>query len=311
MVPRSTAASAEGCRKRWSLPCPALTPNGANGNGATALQIQTLAATTASRSITRTRDHSRAIWNPNPAASTNRFRPTTIPPMHITYETVDQEQTPFGELVLRRYRASTGEVGYEILLDGSFLMASHGCHSERAMASLAHSRLVTPASDLTVLVGGLGAGHTLRAVLDLPSVARVVVADIGARVAEWNRTYFANVNEGAVDDPRVEVRVGDLLAELRHHRGAFVLMILDVDNGPGWLASPANAPLYRAEGLGACRGALGPGGVMAVWSPLGNPSFEQALDAAFPWTEAVDTTALGRAEGEPGSVIYLAGFESP
>jgi len=228
--------------------------------------------------------------------------------MHITYETEDKEQTPFGELVLRRYQASTGEVGYEILLDGSFLMASHGCHSERAMAPLAHSRLGSRPGDLTELVGGLGAGHTLRAGLDLPGVARVVVAEIGARVTEWNRTYFADVNGGAVDDPRVEVRVGDLLSELRRHRGAIDLMLLDVDNGPGWLASSANVPLYRAEGLGACRRALGPGGVMAVWSPLGNPTFEQALEAAFPWTEAVDTTDRGRCEGEPGSVIYLAGL---
>jgi hypothetical protein len=98
--------------------------------------------------------------------------------MEISYETIDRDPTPLGVLELRRYHAASGEEGYEILIDGSFLMASHGSHSERAMASLAHSHL-QPAGELSVLVGGLGAGHTLRAVLDLPGVAEVEVAEIG------------------------------------------------------------------------------------------------------------------------------------
>ena len=39
---------------------------------------------------------------------------------------------------------------------------------------------------------------------------RVVVAEIGARVIDWNRRFFAEVNGGAVDDPRVEVVIDDL-----------------------------------------------------------------------------------------------------
>ncbi len=58
----------------------------------------------------------------------------------IEYEEIDREVTPLGELVLRHYRAATGEEGYEILIDGAFLMASHGSYAERAMAGLAHAR---------------------------------------------------------------------------------------------------------------------------------------------------------------------------
>jgi spermidine synthase len=227
----------------------------------------------------------------------------------IEYETIDRDPTPLGVLELRRYRAPTGETGYEILLEGRFLMASHGSHSERAMAPLAHARLAEHMG-LAVLVGGLGAGHTLRAVLDMPGVERVEVAEIGPKVAEWNRRYFAAANGGAVDDPRVKVVVGDVLDHIRRSPGRFDLLLLDVDNGPGWLAAAANAALYGRSGLRACRTALRRGGVIAIWSPQANPELASALATTFRWMNAVDTDAIGRDEGEPGSTIYLAGVAS-
>lgn len=226
--------------------------------------------------------------------------------MHIVYSEIDRDPTPLGELTLRRYEAETGEVGYEILLDGAFLVASHGAHSEVAMAALANERLHRPPRDLAVLVGGLGAGHTLRAALELPGVTRVVVAEIGAKVVEWNRRYFAEVNGRAVDDGRVEIRVADLADVLAASGGTFDLMLLDVDNGPGWLAAAGNAGLYEVGGVEACRAALCPGGVLAVWSPQPNPRFFQTLREVFPEAEEVDTTSIGKPLAEPGDTVYLA-----
>jgi spermidine synthase len=222
--------------------------------------------------------------------------------MDIRYEEVDREMTPFGELVLRRYRAETGEEGYEILLDGEFLMASHGSHAERAMADLGHRRLDQSNGDLSALVGGLGAGHTLRATLDLPHIARVVVAEIGAKVEDWNRRHFAEANGRAVDDPRVEIRIADLADVIEECPSEFDLMLLDVDNGPGWLAAPENADLYTTGGLRLCRRSLKPGGVLAVWSPKPNPSFEATLREVFPSVDVEITTD----PSEPPSTIYLA-----
>ncbi|MDP7111574.1 MAG: spermidine synthase [Myxococcota bacterium] len=232
--------------------------------------------------------------------------PSGIGTVKLTYADVDRDDTALGELTLRRYTAETGEVGYEIRLGGNFLMATHGAHSERAMAEMALERLRGPATELQVLVGGLGAGHTLRAALDLPGVAGVVVAEIGARMVEWNRRYFADVNGGGVDDPRVDVRVADLHDLLRSSPRAFDLLLLDVDNGPGWLAAEGNAALYEEDGVRDCLAALRPGGVMAVWSPGPNERFRATLARVFDELEAVDTTAIGRKLGEPGDVIYLA-----
>jgi spermidine synthase len=222
--------------------------------------------------------------------------------VQIEYHAIDHEETPLGTLTLQRYRAATGEEGYEILLDGAFLMASHGSHAERAMAQLAHHRLASAQGGLAVLIGGLGAGHTLRAALDLPKIERVLVAEIGAKVVDWNRRFFADANGYAVDDPRVDVRVADLAQVIDAHEAAFDLMLLDVDNGPGWLASAGNAGLYTVDGVSRCRRALRPDGVLAVWSPQPNPGFEATLRTAFQAVE-IETTSE---PDEPPSTIYLA-----
>ena len=226
--------------------------------------------------------------------------------MHIDYELIEREKTPLGELTLRRYRAETGEVGYEVAIDGNFLMASHGAHSEIAMAKLALDRLAGPRDRLRVLVGGLGAGHTLRAALELPGIALVRVAEIGAKVVQWNRDYFAEVNGEAVDDPRVDIRIADLADVITEGGEPYHLALLDVDNGPGWLAAQGNAGLYEVAGVQRCRDMLVPGGVLAVWSPQANPTFQRVLEQVFPHVEPVDTTQMGAEVDEPGDVVYLA-----
>ncbi len=228
--------------------------------------------------------------------------------MRLRTTVIDRESTPLGELVLERYDAESGESGHQVSIDGAFLMATHGCASERSLAPLGYARLAPrgPGAGIDVLVGGLGAGHTLRAALDLPGVATVTVAEIGAKVFEWNRRYFAEANGHAVEDPRVRPAVGDLFDVLAAHPGAFDLLLLDVDNGPGWLAAPGNARLYDPDGLRRCRDALRPGGVLAVWSPQVNPAFLQALRQVFPDAEEVRTDAFSAAAGEIPDVAYLA-----
>lgn len=226
--------------------------------------------------------------------------------MDIRERLLDHQDTRFGRLELWEARTPDGETGYEIRLEGSFLMGSHPNHSERAMAALARQRLPKNAFGLTGLVGGLGAGHTLRALLDQPGMTRVVVAEIGESVVDWNRRYLSTFNGGAADDPRVEVVIADVLDVLASNRGAFHLVLLDVDNGPGWLAAPGNADLYTLAGLRICREALVPGGVLALWSPSRSSELESRLDATGDtrW-EVVDTLAAARQAGEPPAAVYL------
>lgn len=226
--------------------------------------------------------------------------------MKLRYTEIDREDTPLGVLVLERYETGTGEQGHQISIDGNFLMATHGCHSERALGPLAYARLRRPHADLRILVGGLGAGHTLHEALGLSGVTRVTVVEIGARVVEWNHRYFAEANGHALDDPRVGVVVADLFEVLAESTRAFDLLLLDVDNGPGRLAAPKNLRLFERQGLVACRRALRPGGVLAIWSPTRNAPFHEALRDVFPDAEEVSTLPIAREVGEIADVVYLA-----
>jgi len=226
--------------------------------------------------------------------------------VRIRYRQVDEEITPLGTLSLHRYEAESGERGYEVRIDDQFLMATHGSLGESAMARLACERLERPRRDLSVLVGGLGAGHTLQAALALEAVASVEVVEIDHKVVEWNRRYFAEQGGRALADHRVRVTVADLADVLATRSQAYDLMLLDVDNGPGWLAAPNNAGLYQVAGLEQALGALRVGGALAVWSPAPNPTFREALHQVFAAVEEVSTREILDEGAGPTDVVYLA-----
>jgi spermidine synthase len=193
---------------------------------------------------------------------------------------------------------------YVILANGQSLMSSRMHGSEEALATLGcrRARLLDEPS---VLVGGLGMGFTLRAVLDLlPSNAHVVVAELMAAVVDWNRGPLGPLANHPLTDPRVQLEVQDVGATLRAHRGAFDAVLLDVDNGPTALTSSANTRLYDNEGVATARAALKPGGTFAVWSAQESRKFEQRLRyAGF----AVEVARVrGRLKGGgPRHVILL------
>ena len=178
----------------------------------------------------------------------------------IAWETIDRARAPDGvELVLAR----RGDE-WVVRAAGRVLMSSRAHASEEALASLG---LAAVAGAREVLVGGLGLGFTLRAVLDLlPATARVTVAELVPAVVAWNRGPLAALAGRPLEDPRVrveEVDVGDVLAR---DREAWDAVLLDVDNGPSAVAHAANDRLYGREGARALRAALRPGGAVAVWS---------------------------------------------
>ena len=169
---------------------------------------------------------------------------------------------------------------FAIMLGSEPLMNSRLSGSEEALATLAIARLAD-AGRARVLIGGLGMGFTLRAaLLALGPDARIAVAELVPQVAAWARGPMAAVFDGCLDDPRVEVRVGDVAALIRARPAAFDAILLDVDNGPDGLTTTGNDRLYSPAGLAHARAALRPGGVLAVWSAAPDERFSARMKAA-------------------------------
>ena len=194
---------------------------------------------------------------------------------------------------------------YVILANGKPLMSSRLHGSEEALATLGS----TEARQLTrprVLVGGLGMGFTLRAVLDvLPSAAVVVVAELLPAVIEWNRGPLAALTCYPLRDPRVRVEVADVGFTLRANRGRFDAILLDVDNGPAAFTVDVNAGLYDNSGVAAAYAALCPRGTLAIWSAWEDTKFEQRLRFHGFAVEVVWVRARLK-KGGPRHTIFLA-----
>lgn len=166
---------------------------------------------------------------------------------------------------------------YVIRLRGAELMNSRSHTSEELLATLGCAHLKTRAG-ARVLIGGLGMGFTTRAALGaLPADARIRVAELVPEVVAWNRGPLAHLAAHPLDDPRVEVRVGDVADELRAAPAGYDAILLDVDNGPDAFTAPGNARLYGVDGLRRARAALAPGGALGVWSVEDDRAFTGRL----------------------------------
>ena len=197
-----------------------------------------------------------------------------------------------GELVLRRREDDT----LELRANGVFVMDTAETTSERALAREALARHADPG---TVLVGGLGLGFTLAEVLADERVRRVVVVEIEPALVGWLRDGTVPHGPALLRDARVEVLVGDVAEAIAAAAEAtYDLVLLDVDNGPGYLVHDANAALYQPDLLAATRRALRPDGLCVVWSAARDDALVTALSKVFGNAEATAYAVdlQGRAE---------------
>ncbi len=157
------------------------------------------------------------------------------------------------------------------------LMNSRVHGSEEALAELGCARLASVAG-ARVLVGGLGMGFTLAASLKtLPASAVVTVAELIPEVVEWNRGPLGACAGRPLDDHRTRVHIGDVAELVAGSDSAFDAILLDVDNGPEGLTHVDNQRLYSLAGLRTLYRALGPEGMLAIWSAGPDPQFVTRL----------------------------------
>jgi spermidine synthase len=181
-----------------------------------------------------------------------------VPGERASYEVtrvVARAQTAFQDVEI----AETRSFGRALFLDGApqSAVADEFVYHE----ALVHPALVAHPDPRRVLIAGGGEGATLREVLRHPDVERVVMVDIDGELVDLCREHLAEMHQGAFDDPRAEVVIGDALAYLREHDETFDVIVVD-------LTDPSeDGPIGELYGEGFYRlvaSRLAEGGIMVL-----------------------------------------------
>ncbi len=188
------------------------------------------------------------------------------------------------EQVLERRVSSYQEVAvYQTSQYGRLLALDDMVMTTEADEFVYHEMLVHPALSALgrprrVLVVGGGDGGAVREVLRHPSVERVVLAELDGAVVEACRRHLPSL-AGALDDPRVEVCLGDGIAYLAQlPAGAFDAILVDAPDPLGPAEGLFGAPFYAD-----CARVLGERGVLAAQteSPFLHGPLIRAVQAAL------------------------------
>ena len=127
--------------------------------------------------------------------------------------------------------------------------------------SLVHPVMITHPNPRRVLILGGGEGATAREVLKHRSVEEVVMVDIDDEVIRVSREYLPEMHQGAFDDPRLRLMIGDGRKFIEEGGDKFDVIILDLtdplEGGPSYL-------LYTVEFYTMVKDRLSDDGLMVT-----------------------------------------------
>ncbi len=195
---------------------------------------------------------------------------------------------------------------YCIRVNGQQLMHSSVSYSEVELGKLACANHAKKNNGTRVLIGGLGLGFTLQSVLaEVGGNAVVQVSELFPEIVEWNRTFLAGLNGGALKDKRAAVLVDDVRFVIRRAvKKPYDVIALDIDNGTTAMVKDENHQLYSEWGMRQIALALKPGGRVAVWSACPDVVIERRLIKAGLKVQAVPSKLYAKAK-RAAYMIYV------
>ena len=185
---------------------------------------------------------------------TEQFAPTELH-AHAIDEIYYAGRTAFQAVAVMR----TAVFGKLLVLDGD-------TQSSQADEKIYHESLVHPAMAAAgdraeVLILGGGEGATLREVLRDPAVRRCTMVDIDGDVVALAKAYLPEWSDGAFDDPRARVIIGDALRFLREDREHYGVIISDLTEP---LPDSPSFPLFNSAVFGDIKARLAPAGIYVL-----------------------------------------------
>ncbi len=169
------------------------------------------------------------------------------------------------------YSGRSAYQGIEVIKTRSFgtcLVLDGKIQSSEADVFIYHEALVQPVmithpEPRRILIAGGGEGATLREVLRHDSVDRATMVDLDRQVVSVCRHYLPSFSDGAFDDPRANLIVGDARRFVEEATDTFDVIIIDLPDplevGPAQL-------LYTREFYTAVKRRLAPGGIVSIQS---------------------------------------------
>ena len=247
--------------------------------------------------------------------------------MSARFEELAWQDTPIGTVSLRRRRDPALDVDvHEVKLDDEFLMSSLFTVAEVELAR--HGLAEVSGSDLDVVVGGLGLGHTAATALEDSRVRSLLVVEALDAVIEWHRRDLLPLAADLTADPRTRLVHGDFF-ELVNSRAGFDpdavqrscdsavqrgcdAILLDIDHSPNNVLDLSHAAFYSLQGLRRLADHLRPGGVFALWSDdPPDDAFTATLGDVFATAESRVVSFANPYGGEAANTLYVAKASSP
>jgi len=237
--------------------------------------------------------------------------------MTIDFEELDYQETPLGEISLRR-RAEPrleGKILYEVKLGDEFLMSSLFTESEIQLAKLGLTAFED--IELDVVVGGLGLGYTAVAALENPLVRSLMVIDVMQPVIDWHRQGLVPLGKQLISDSRCTLVHADFFAVASAPDSGFYpadtnrlvhAVLLDIDHSPSHWLNSGNSSFYTASALGNLVNKIHPGGVFGLWSnDPPDERFTALLDTVFESSESHIVSFPNPYQGgESSCTVYVA-----
>jgi spermidine synthase len=171
------------------------------------------------------------------------------------------------ERVYYKGRSAFQDIGIvETPVFGKMLVLDGDTQSSQNDEKIYHESLVHPAlaaanDRAEVLILGGGEGATLREALRHPDVRRVTMVDIDGDVVELSKKYLPEWSDGAFEDSRARVIIGDALKFLKEDRDKYGVVISDLTEPLE--DSPSN-PLFGDDVFRDIKARLADGGIYVL-----------------------------------------------
>ncbi len=150
-----------------------------------------------------------------------------------------------------------------------------------------------------VLVIGGGDGGIARDVLKHKNVEHVTMVEIDGDVVEYCRKYMPSMSDGAFEDPRMELIIGDGIDYVKTTDQKYDVIISDSTDpiGPGEV-------LYTSEYFSGCKRSLNDGGIFVNQNGVSFHQFDE-VTTTYRRTSSIFKAATFYSAAVPG---YIGGI---